>query len=130
MPFALTEVQLSKSEEVIGARFPSAYRERIKRLNGGAVLAAADVWQVIPIRDTTDRKRLSRSANHVILETRAFSNWRYWHENAYAIAENGSGDALVIFRKGPGFEPEVFVWRHEDGAIELVAKSFSDIRDA
>ncbi len=86
--------------------------------------------KLIPIRDVSDRKRLSRTTNHVLLETASFSEWKLWPENAYAIGQNGTGDALVIFRRGTTFEPEIFVWRHEDGTLELVADDFSNLRVA
>ena len=130
MPFDLSEDQLIATETDLGASFPESYRSRMKRANGGSVEVSDDIWELIPIRDVSDRKRLSRTSNHVLLETASFSEWKLWPENAYAIGQNGTGDALVIFRCGPTFEPEVFVWRHEDGALELAANDFSILRDA
>ena len=130
MPFDLSEDQLIATEKELAATFPKSYRSKMKRANGGSVEAADDVWELIPIRDVSDRKRHSRTTNHVLLETASFSEWGSWPGNACALAQNGAGDALVIFRCGPTFEPEIFVWRHEDGSLELVADDFSTLRDA
>ena len=129
MPFDLSEEQLEATESETGATFPDAYRQRMLRSNGGEVAAKSDYWNLIPLRDTSDRKRLSHTANHVLVETKSFSEFLTWHENAYAIAENGTGDALVMFRDGDRFEPQVFYWCHEDGALELVAEDFSSLTE-
>ncbi|MEE8114630.1 MAG: SMI1/KNR4 family protein [Nitrososphaerales archaeon] len=69
MPFDLSEDQLIATEKELAATFPKSYRSKMKRANGGSVEAADDVWELIPIRDVSDRKRLSRTTNHVLLET-------------------------------------------------------------
>lgn len=127
MPFDLSEEQLEATETEIGAKFSESYRQRMMQSNGGEVDAMSDYWNLIPLRDTSDRKRLSRTANHVLVETKSFSGFPSWHENAYAIAENGTDDALVMFREGDQIKPQVFYWCHEDGALELVAEDFSTL---
>ena len=82
MPFDLSEDQLIATEKELAATFPKSYRSKMKRANGGSVEAADDVWELIPIRDVSDRKRLSRTTNHVLLETASFSEWGSWPENA------------------------------------------------
>jgi len=44
-----------------------------------------DQWEVHPIRDTSDRKRLSRSCNHVLAETKSAQEWRRFPRGALAI---------------------------------------------
>jgi len=125
--FDLSEEQLKITESDVGAMFPDSYRLYMMRSNGGACSAKSDNWNIIPIRDASDRKRLSRTANHVLIETKSFSEFPNWHEGAFAIAENGTGDALVMFLKDMKFEPQIFYWRHENGSLELVAKDFADL---
>lgn len=127
MPFDLSEEQLKATESEIGATFPESYRRQMMRSNGGEVNAVSDYWSLIPLRDTSDRKRLSRTANHLLVETKSFSGFPSWPENAYAVAENGTGDALVMFRDGAQIKPQVFCWHHEDGALELVTEDFSSL---
>jgi len=127
MAFDLFEEQLQDSEDEFGARFPESYRHQMMRSNGGEVDAASDYWNLIPLRDTSDRKRLSRTANHVLVETKSLSRFPSWHEHAFAIAENRTGDALVVLRDDDQIKPQVFYWCHESGAIESVAEDFSSL---
>ena len=127
MPFDLSDEQLTSTESDIGAVFPETYRLRMKEDNGGAIFAKSDYWNLIPIRDTSDRKRVSRTANHVLVETESFSGFPHWHDNALAIAENGAGDALVMFQQGVQISHQVFYWSHEDGRLELIADDFSKL---
>ncbi len=127
MPFDLSEDQLRVTETEIGARFPESYRQAMMRSNGGEIHAMSDIWNLIPLQDTSNRKRLSRTANHVIVETRSFSQSAAWPENAYIIADDGTGDALILFREGRQIKPQVFYWFHEGGDLQLVAEDFSDL---
>lgn len=127
MAFDLSEDQLESTEADVGAVFPQSYRQRMMRSNGGEVFANADYWTLIPIRNKSERKRLSRTASHVLAETKSFSEWSIWHDNAYVIAENETGDTLVIIRKGQRFEPQVFNWRYENGDLELIAEDVTEL---
>ena len=127
MAFDLSEEQLQATEDEIGARFPESYRQQMMCSNGGRVDAESDCWNLIPLRDTSDRKRLSRTVNHVLVETKSFSGFQSWHENAFAIAENGTGDALVLLSDGVQIKPQVYYWCHEDGALKVVAEDFSSL---
>ena len=127
MPFDLSEEQLRATENEIEAKFPEAYRRQMMRSNGGEIDAASDNWNLIPLRDASDRKRLSRTANHVLVETKSLSGFPKWHENALAIAENGTGDALVMLRDGDQIKPQVYKWCHEEGTLEFVAEDFSSL---
>jgi hypothetical protein len=127
MAFDLSEEQLRATEDEIGAKFPESYRQQMMRSNGGEVDAASDYWNLIPLRDTSDRKRLSRTASHVLVETKSLSRFPSWHEHALAIAANGTGNALVMLRDGDQIKPQVFYWCHESGALELVAEDFSSL---
>jgi SMI1 / KNR4 family (SUKH-1) len=71
MPFALTEDELRKTESELGAVLPASYRESMKQSNGGAVEVGGDTWELFPIRDQSNRKLLSRTANHVLCETQS-----------------------------------------------------------
>jgi len=69
MPFDLAENFISETEELLGAKLPEFYRSSMLMSNGGELEIDDDVWQQYPIADTSDRKRLSRTANHIIKET-------------------------------------------------------------
>ena len=92
--------------------------------NGGKVIANEDHWQLHPIFDQTDRKRISRTCNHIIRETNSMNNWTGWPSNALAIGHNGTGDTLVFLQKGAVFSPKVYIWDHETGALLKIAEDF------
>jgi hypothetical protein len=62
MGFPTTEEYHRQAEQALGVQLPLALRDRLLRDNGGDVEAADDVWQLFPVQDTTDRKRISRTA--------------------------------------------------------------------
>jgi hypothetical protein len=127
MPFDVDESFLAKAEQSLGARLPEAYRSAMLRANGGEMEVCEDHWVQYPIADTSDRKRLSRSANHILKETEVCRQWRGFPQDALAIAGNGAGDHLVFVRQGGTYEPAVYRWSHETGSLEKVADDFADL---
>lgn len=127
MPFDLAENFISAAEELLGAKLPASYRSSMLMRNGGELEIEDDVWQQYPIADSSDRKRLSRTANHVTKETNYLKSWPGFPEEAVAIAGNGSGDQLVMLREGTSFGHEIYIWAHETGEIQKIADNFSEL---
>jgi hypothetical protein len=127
VPFDLGESFLTTAEAALGARLPDSYRKSMLCSNGGELHAAGDNWQQHPIADTSDRKRLARSANHVLRETEALRKWPGFPANALSIASNGSGDSLLFLQHGASFEPTVYAWSHETQSLSKVANDFADL---
>lgn len=128
MPFDLAEPFIHAAEQRLGAKLPEAYRSSMLQENGGEIETEEDIWQQYPIADTSDRKRLSRTANHIIKETESCSDWPNFPEGALAIAGNGGGDQLVLLKQGASFAPTVYAWSHETGQLEKVADDFSELK--
>ena len=128
MPFDLAESFITAAENKLGATLPTSYRSSMLRENGGELEASEGDWQQYPIADATDRKRLSRTANHVLKETEHCQAWPRFPEGAIAIAGNGTGDQLVFVKRGSTFDPAVYVWSHETGALAKVADDFSNLK--
>lgn len=110
MPFPISENEVLKTEGRIGAKLPQDYRSAMMDSNGGCVETYDDDWSLFPLDDRSSPKLISRTSNHVLRETAEVKEWPNFHENALAIAENGAGDYLVIFQKGPEFELGIFAW--------------------
>ena len=125
MPFDLAESFLQDAERELGASLPTSYRLAMLRENGGELATDEDDWQQYPIADTSDRKRLSRTANHILKETESCRGWGKFPENALAIAGNGIGDQLVFLKRHEDFAPEVYEWDHKSGELKKVADDFS-----
>jgi hypothetical protein len=114
-------------EQKLGAALPYSYRRAMMTNNGGRVLAFDDVWDLHPILNTSDRRRLKRSCNDILRETKFMSDWPSWPEGAIAIASNGGADRLVLLKVNRWFEPTIYVWLHDTGELVAVANVFSDL---
>lgn len=128
MPFDLSESFVEKFESEIGARLPEAFRQSIMSENGGEIETDDDVWFQYPIADTSDRKRLSRTSNHILKETASAREWRGFPLHGIAIADNGSGDFLVLLQQGSSFVSQVYIWRHESASLSEAANDFSVLK--
>lgn len=128
MPFDLAEPFILEVERQLGGSLPGSYKAAMSRSNGGEIEADDDLWQLHPIADTSDRKRLARTANHIIRETASACAWPTFPFGALAIGANGSGDRLVFLRSGNFFGPEVHIWWHETGNTQVFARDFSELQ--
>lgn len=127
MPFNLDERFVSAAEQKLGASLPYSYRQAMMTNNGGEVRAYDDVWNLHPIQDTSDRKRVKRSCNDILHETAFMRDWPGWPENALAIGSNGGGDRLVLLKVNRRYEPTIYVWLHDSRELMAVADSFADL---
>jgi len=99
------------AERQLGRSFPRPLRARLARDNGGEVEADGDDWTLHPVWDPTDRKRMARTAGHVVRETGQAREWSGFPADAVSIAANGTGDRLIL-RSG---SDRVELWDHETG---------------
>jgi hypothetical protein len=73
MPFPVDRKFIDRAEQKLGILLPPSYITRMERSNGGAVAVsedADDFWELFPIFDDSDKKRLKRTCNDVVRETR------------------------------------------------------------
>lgn len=126
MPFDLDERYVQAAEQALGVSLPTSYRLTMMKSNGGTVVAESDDWDLYPIADHSDRKRLTRTLNGVILETERARAWRGFPSAAVALGSNGEGDQFVFLADGQWLGPEVFIWRHETCELVCVADDFAD----
>ena len=127
MPFNLSEEQISQTEADLGAKLPHEYREAMKLDNGGEASTEEDDWEFYPIKDTFDRKRFSRTCNHIINETESCKGFGSFPDEAVAIASNGMGYQMTFVRKSGQFLNTVYLWLHETGEHQGFAATFNDI---
>ena len=128
MPFNLSEEQLSQTEKELGGKLPQAYREAMKLSNGGEVTTQHDDWELYPIKDASDRKRLSRTCNHILSETASCKGFGNFPGDAVAIAGNGLGDQMVLIKESGQFLDSVFLWLHETGELQELAVTFNELK--
>ena len=119
-PFPAGEDRINEAETELGRRLPEAPRARLKRDNGGEIEVAGSpgdnaVWFLHPGWNSGDRRRMSRTANHVVRETReAHETIGDLPAGAIVIADNGTGDLLLVLGEGD----DVVWWDHETGDVE------------
>ena len=130
MPFPVDEIFIKQTEEKLGVEFPSSFKAKMMMDNGGELATEEDDWQLFPFFDSSDKKRLSRTANNIVRETEVAKKWPNFSANCVAIASNGSGDLLVFKRESSQakkLEEVVYFWSHETGELEIVSSSFSEL---
>ena len=125
MPFDLDERYVQAVDQALGVSLPTSYRLAMMKSNGGTVSTESDDWDLYPIADDSDRKRLARTLNGVVPETERARAWRGFPSAAVALGRNGEGDQLVFLADGQRLGPEVFIWRHETCELVRVADDFA-----
>jgi hypothetical protein len=130
MPFPLEIRFIKETEEKLGRALPPGYVARMCRDNGGQVSAGPDDFDLFPVLDNTDRKRLARTCNDIVRETATARGWPNFPANALAIGDNGAGDKLVFLPNADGsrFADAVYWWDHETGELQLVAEDFEELK--
>lgn len=118
MPFPVGQSDMETAEAVLGARLPAALRLRLMRDNGGEVEVGEDFFELFKVLDTSDRVRRARtSARDIVSENQSAREWRGFPTAVVAIADNGTGDLLVLALEGSRLGERAFVWDHETGEL-------------
>lgn len=133
MPFPVEESRIRKAEEAPGVRFPGSYRRRMQRDNGGELVVEEEGWWLFPILDDSDRKRLARTCNDVVRETRLSREWPGFPADGVAIADNEAGDRLIFLPDTADqqqLSSMVWCWRHDEaGDLEAFGEIFEGNED-
>jgi hypothetical protein len=127
MAFNLAEQYVQQAEVALGATLPRNYRVTMMESNGGELDVRDDDWELIPIRDSSDRKRLARSCNDIVAETKSFRDWNGFPADVVVIAKNDSGDCIVFRREGDIFHPAPHIWNHETRTLLKIGDDFSEL---
>jgi hypothetical protein len=129
MPFPVDSIFIDRAAEKLGIRLPLSYIAHMQRSNGGEVDAADDTWQLFPIYDDSDKKRIARTCNDIVRETKVAREWTGFPPNGVAIASNGTGDKLVFLpnEANERLAEQVYWWDHETGEVHEVAEDFGEI---
>jgi len=130
MPFPVDIKYVNDAETKLGVKFPASFVVRMTRNNGGDVKTQSDLWRLYPFLDMSDRKRLKRTCNDVVLETRNARDWSGFPEEAVAIGANGGGDQLVLLPRpdAPDTLGPIYWWDHETGELNKVCDDFDELQ--
>lgn len=132
MAFPIAETEIIKTEQKMGIRFPESFRQAMILSNGGELSTGEDDWLIHPFLDTTDRKRFSRTSNDITRETAQARQWAGFPQDSVAIANNGSGDFLVLnpsLENSAILDAKVYLFRHDTRTLEQVANDFSELSE-
>lgn len=132
MPFPVDIKYIIETEQELGLVFPDSFKSKMTKENGGELITEDDDWQLFPFFDKLDNKRMSRTSNHIVLETKQAREWDKFPDNGIAIASNGSGDNLILLpsdNDNKKLREEIFLWQHETGDIQELAKSIDELTE-
>jgi hypothetical protein len=132
MPFPVDIKYIIETEQEFGLVFPDSFKSKMTKENGGELITEDDDWQLFPFFDKSDNKRMIRTCNHIVLETKQARTWDNFPNNGIAIASNGSGDNLILLPLGNDnkkLREEIYLWQHETGDIQQVAKTIDELME-
>jgi len=124
MPFPVDPKFIDQAEAKLGVKFPDSFRAGMTTLNGGEIDSADELWQLHPFFDTSDKKRLKRTASDIVRETSSAKAWTGFPEGAVAIASGQCGDLAIMIPEESDprrLKDVVLLWDHETGATKILA---------
>ena len=92
MPFPIEEKYITETESELNVKFPIEFKNRMIKLNGGELILEEFDFQLYPFFDKSNKKRISRTCNHIGLETKNARKWNNFPKN---------GIATLPFRQKP-----------------------------
>ena len=135
MPFPVEPKYIQATEQALGIQLPPRFKARLSAGNGGEILLEPDnedsSFTLLPVFDTSDKKRLRRTCNHIAKETAsARESWHGFPTQAVLIGDNQCGDFLLLLPESPQQLGEaVFLWSSDGGELEQVASSIDDLAE-
>jgi len=128
MPFPIDEKYIIETESELNVKFPPQFKARMLEENGGVIDSGDFLFQLHPFFDKSDKKRISRTGNHIGLETKKARGWKAFPENGIVIGDGGSGDLLFLLHNGNGIlSEEIYLWDH--GEIEKIAQTINELKE-
>jgi len=128
MPFPIDVKYIIETESELKVKFPAKFKSQMIKSNGGELVTDDFDFELYPFFDKSDRKRISRTCNHIALETKNAREWNGFPQNGIAIGADGYGNQLILTHSGNGIlTDEIHFWNHETGEIEKIADSITEL---
>ena len=129
MAFPVDERFIAIAEADLGVKFPSPFREKMMESNGGGVEVLTDYFELHPFFDTSDKKRIKRTCNSIVHETRTAQERYDLLQNLIVIGNNGGGDILVYKIEDNGVLGATVYWLdHETKELVFAANDFAELK--
>ena len=132
MPFPIELKYIIETEKELGIEFPASFKTKMTQENCGEITTKDDDWQLFPFFDKSDNKRISRTCNHIALETENAKEWNNFPIDGIAIASNGCGDNLILLPfedNSKQLQETIYLWLHETGEIIEIAESIDELTE-
>ena len=132
MPFPVDLKYIAETEQELGLIFPERFKTKVLKENGGELMTGDNNWELFPFFDKSDKKRISRTCNHIILETKQAKEWDNFPNDGITIASNGCGDFLILLPEKEDrktYRDEIYMWFHETRETEKMANSIDELND-
>lgn len=132
MKFPIDEKYIAEGESELGVKFPSTFTEKMRKENGGRIETSDAPYTLYPFFDKTDIKRIKRTANHIVLETKNARKWSNFPPAGVAIGDNDYGDRLVLLPKDDDpsrLKDLIYIWSHETGELTAIANDINELAD-
>ncbi|BDD03968.1 hypothetical protein HNQ88_004269 [Aureibacter tunicatorum] len=128
MSFPIEEKYIIETEVELNVKFPTEFKTRMIESNGGELLSDEFEFNLYPFFDKSDRKRISRTCNHIGLETKKAREWNGFPVNGIAIGSDGFGNLIILTHNGKGIlKDEIYFWNHENGQTQKIAKTIYEL---
>ena len=128
MPFPIDEKYIKETESELNVEFPTEFKNRMIKSNGGELVTDEFEFELYPFFDKSDRKRISRTCNHIGLETKNARKWNGFPESGIAIGADGFGNQLILTHNGDkSLTDELYFWNHETRQIRKIAESINKL---
>jgi len=128
MPFPIDNKYIIETELELNVKFPTEFKSLMKKSNGGEIFTDKFEFNMYPFFDKSDKKKISRTYNHIELETKNAQEWGNYPENGIAIGSDGLGNQVTLMHDGNGIlNKEVYLWNHETGKIQEIAESINNL---
>lgn len=126
MPFPVDIEYVSRAQRTLNVVFPPEYLLQLVRENGAELETSVDHWHLFPVYDDSDCKRMKRTCNDVVRETRKLRELDWFPQTAVAVGENGGGDYLVFLpdkEYAQQLRPVLYCWESVSGEINEIGNT-------
>ena len=124
MPFPVELKYIEELESEFNIIFPSMFKSEMQKVNGGEIEIKGEYFELYPFFDKSDKKRISRTCNHIGMETKNAREYPGFPSNFIAIGSDGTGNQLVLTHNGDNKLMEnIYYWNHETGETEELAQT-------
>ena len=120
---------IDAAEAKLGVRLPQSYRDAMKARNGAYLELHDDVWEVLPVWDTSTTKRAARTCNDFARETLQLRELEWFPTGAVAIAVCNT-DRIVLLPSPDDptrLGETCFLWYFDEDGVREVAASFAEL---